>query len=209
MPHAQFRQETAPLPQGSTLLLYTDGLIERRGEALDEGLERLRASAERHAGAELEELLERIVEDLVGKSASDDVAVLALSSRLAQAGTLSLELPADPSVLSSLRRSLGNFLHDRGVAEDDAFPIMVAAGEAAANAIEHAYGPGESTFHVEAWTEDDEICVLVRDTGSWRGPRSSHRGRGIALMEALADRMEIVPGPAGTEVRLALARRSS
>ena len=209
MPHAQFRQETAPLPQGSTLLLYTDGLIERRGEALDEGLERLRSSAERHAGAELEELLERIVEDLVGKSASDDVAVLALSSRLARAGTLSLELPADPSVLSSLRRSLGNFLHDRGVAEDDAFPIMVAAGEAAANAIEHAYGPGEATFHVEAWTEDDEIRVLVRDTGSWRGPRSSHRGRGIALMEALADRMEIVPGPAGTEVRLALARRSS
>ncbi len=208
VPHAQFREEKAPLVPGSTLILYTDGLIERRGEALDEGLERLRLSAERHAGTELDELLDRIVDDLVETSPSDDVAVLALSCQPAAADRLTLDLPADPTVLFSLRRSLRNFLQEAGLGKDDAFALIVATGEAAANAIEHAYGPTESSFHVEAWAEGDEVHVLVRDVGRWRDPRSSGRGRGLALMEAFADRVEFVAGEDGTEVRLALRRRS-
>ena len=153
-------------------------------------------------------LLDRIVDDLVEASPSDDVAVLALSCQPTAADRLTLDLPADPTVLFSLRRSLRNFLEEAGLGKDDAFALIVATGEAAADAIEHAYGPTESSFHVEAWTEGDEVHVLVRDVGRWRDPRSSGRGRGLALMEAFADRVEFVAGDDGTEVRLALGRRS-
>lgn len=65
------------LPPETTLLLYTDGLVERRGEALDVGLERLRAAAEAGAGLPVEDLLDRLLAELV-PDAEDDVALLAL-----------------------------------------------------------------------------------------------------------------------------------
>ena len=64
--------------EGSTLLLYTDGLVERRGENLGVGLERLRASVERHAGLPLAALLDALRTDLVGRQHGDDVALLAV-----------------------------------------------------------------------------------------------------------------------------------
>jgi serine phosphatase RsbU (regulator of sigma subunit) len=67
----------AVLPEDSTLLLFTDGLFERRGEPLDEGRERVRQVLTRSAGLPLEELCDRLL-DLVEQGAEDDVAVLAV-----------------------------------------------------------------------------------------------------------------------------------
>jgi serine phosphatase RsbU (regulator of sigma subunit) len=67
----------AVLPEDSTLLLFTDGLFERRGEPLDEGRERVRQVLSRSAGLPLEELCDRLL-DLVEQGAEDDVAVLAV-----------------------------------------------------------------------------------------------------------------------------------
>jgi serine phosphatase RsbU (regulator of sigma subunit) len=67
----------AMLPEDSTLLLFTDGLFERRGEPLDEGRERVRQVLSRSAGLPLEELCDRLLE-LVEQGAEDDVAVLAV-----------------------------------------------------------------------------------------------------------------------------------
>ncbi|TIC81694.1 SpoIIE family protein phosphatase [Nocardioides sp. GY 10127] len=68
------------LPPGSTVLLYTDGLVERRGEAIDVGLERLRACVERltAAGPDLDTLLDRLLAELVPERGEDDVAVVAV-----------------------------------------------------------------------------------------------------------------------------------
>ena len=66
----------APLPDGSTLLLFTDGLFERRGVPLDEGRARVRAFLAREAGRPLPELCDRLLAELVGDGAEDDVAVL-------------------------------------------------------------------------------------------------------------------------------------
>jgi serine phosphatase RsbU (regulator of sigma subunit) len=49
------RTEQTTLPAGSTLLLYTDGLVERRGETLDDGLRRLLSTIEQHAHEDLDE----------------------------------------------------------------------------------------------------------------------------------------------------------
>jgi serine phosphatase RsbU (regulator of sigma subunit)/anti-sigma regulatory factor (Ser/Thr protein kinase) len=73
--------ETATLPFGSTLLLITDGLIERRGESLDEGVARLLSTVEREATDDLDRLCDAIVERLVPQAAADDVAILAVRPR--------------------------------------------------------------------------------------------------------------------------------
>ncbi len=68
---------TADLATGSTLVLYTDGLVERRAEDLDVGLERLRQAAQAVAQLPLEQVCDVLLKQLAA-AADDDVAVLAL-----------------------------------------------------------------------------------------------------------------------------------
>ncbi|MFD8145067.1 SpoIIE family protein phosphatase [Streptomyces sp. NPDC059708] len=70
-----FRTETVPLPPGSLLALYTDGLIEARDRDLDEGMDRL-ARALRHPARPLEELCDGVLARLLPTAPQDDVAVL-------------------------------------------------------------------------------------------------------------------------------------
>jgi serine phosphatase RsbU (regulator of sigma subunit) len=67
-----------PMPEGSTLLLFTDGLFERRGVPLDEGRAQVREIVQRHADLPLALLCDRLLEELVGDGVEDDVAVLAV-----------------------------------------------------------------------------------------------------------------------------------
>jgi serine phosphatase RsbU (regulator of sigma subunit) len=70
---------TVVMAPGSTLLLYTDGLVERRGEDLDAGTARLVATVGRlvQAGLPLEDLCDRVLADLPARP-EDDVALIAL-----------------------------------------------------------------------------------------------------------------------------------
>ncbi len=73
------------LPAGGTLLMYTDGLIERRGEDLDTGIDRVGVALGRHRDLPLDDLLDAVLADLVGSDPADDVVVLAVR----------FDLPAD------------------------------------------------------------------------------------------------------------------
>ncbi|MFF3020912.1 SpoIIE family protein phosphatase [Streptomyces sp. NPDC057939] len=75
-----FRTEEVPLPPGSLLVLYTDGLIEARDRDLDEGMERL-GRALRWAAQPLEELCDGILTQLLPSAPQDDVAVLLARTR--------------------------------------------------------------------------------------------------------------------------------
>ena len=97
-----------------------------------------------------------------------------------------------------LRRWLGKW----GAGTDELYDIVVAVQEASANAIEHAYGPGGATFDVEAAYEDGAITVVVRDHGRWRAPRGTHRGRGLAMMRALMESVDVQREEQGTTVIL-------
>lgn len=68
---------TFDIPTGATLLAYTDGLIERRGTSLDEGMEKLRQAAE-GPSASLSELIGRLIEMLISGHPDDDAAILGL-----------------------------------------------------------------------------------------------------------------------------------
>jgi serine phosphatase RsbU (regulator of sigma subunit) len=75
----------ARMPEGSTLLLFTDGLFERRGEPLDEGRDRVREVLAGSPGLRLDELCDRLLAELLGEGAEDDVAVLAVRAHPVQA----------------------------------------------------------------------------------------------------------------------------
>jgi serine phosphatase RsbU (regulator of sigma subunit) len=66
------------MPEGSTLLLFTDGLFERRGLLLDDGRDLLREVLAGSTGLPLDQLCDRLLSELLGTGVEDDVAVLAV-----------------------------------------------------------------------------------------------------------------------------------
>ncbi|HTY95423.1 MAG TPA: ATP-binding protein, partial [Solirubrobacteraceae bacterium] len=113
-----------------------------------------------------------------------------------------LTLDAEPGVLVGLRRTLGRWLADVGASENDLFDIALATSEAAANAIEHAYGARRASFEVRCERRGSEVRVTVRDEGRWRESRSNGRGRGLAIMQGLMDSVELDHDERGTTVTL-------
>ena len=104
-PEVRRRESVVTLDRGSTVLLYTDGLIERRDADLDAGLVRLRDTLVELADRPLEELLDEVIERLVHGRPEDDVAIVAVRlhrqdrPRPAEAGPTSVppDVPPDPS----------------------------------------------------------------------------------------------------------------
>jgi PAS domain S-box-containing protein len=199
---ARYHEAERDLPAGSMLVLYTDGLIERRGESLDVGLERL-TDALRTAPAGVEDVADTLLRDfLADDAAPDDVALLCVGVR-GRDDTLRLRLPAAARQLAPMRVAATEWLVRVGATEVEQREITVAVNEAAANAIEHAYGLVDAEFVVEADRTDDVVEFVVRDFGQWRTRRDSGgRGRGLDLARALMDEIEVNPGSEGTVVRL-------
>jgi anti-sigma regulatory factor (Ser/Thr protein kinase)/putative methionine-R-sulfoxide reductase with GAF domain len=183
---------------GETLLLYTDGLIEVRGEALDEGLARLLSAAGGITAPHA--LCERILETLrPDADASDDIAVVALHTPPIPE-VLDLRFQAEPETLATLRHTLRRWLRAAGATSEDLAAITLACNEAAANAVEHAYGAGPAIYDVSARLEGSVVVLSVRDHGRWRDPRGENRGHGQVIMRAAMEEVETRSAETGTEV---------
>jgi PAS domain S-box-containing protein len=197
-----FREATAVLPPGASLLLYTDGLVERRDTPLEQRLGEL-AEVARRCEDGLERLCDSVLERVLGPHVpGDDVALLAVRPEPVSTGSMTLALPAEPESLSVLRRRLGRFLHAVEATDDVAYEVTLTVCEAAGNAIEHAYGPVDATFDVELTFENGTLLAVVRDRGSWRERRGTHRGRGLKIIEGLMDDVEVSTEPDGTVIRM-------
>jgi anti-sigma regulatory factor (Ser/Thr protein kinase) len=129
----------------------------------------------------------------------DDVAIVALQNSPVP-HELHLQLPAEPKTLAQVRRILRRWLVERGADEGDVAEVTIAVSEACANAIEHAYSPAPADFQLDAWGTNGEITVAVRDTGQWRPPRGQNRGRGLSIIIAAMDDVQIDRMENGTEV---------
>ena len=196
-----YTESVAMLEPGTTILLYTDGLVEVRGERIDEGLERLRRTVEQ-APRDPDALCDHLLGALPEGGPRDDVALLAVQPMPALGGRLELELPANPASVPSLRRTLVRWLEENvGATRTEARDIVLAACEAASNAVEHAYGPAEGKLQIGAEVLDGEVMLKVRDFGSWREPRDPAHGRGLGIMEKVMD-VQVRSEHDGTEVRL-------
>jgi anti-sigma regulatory factor (Ser/Thr protein kinase) len=129
----------------------------------------------------------------------DDIAVVALRLEPMDPA-LRVRFPADPQVLSRVRRVLARWLREQGAAPEDVAAITLACGEACANAIEHAYAPGVASFELELVHDAGLVTATVRDRGHWRVARGTNRGRGLKMIAAAVDALDVHTTDSGTEV---------
>jgi PAS domain S-box-containing protein len=197
-----FSETEIELRAGSTLVLYTDGLIDRRDLSVDEGLERLKAVAWAQRDQTLDELCARLVAALVPDDAPDDIALLCARVEAARADRFHLRIPAVPSELASVRRSVARWLSVLELDANEVDDIVLACSEACANAIEHAYGPAGGPIEIELAVDDGVAEMTVRDFGRWRPTRSPDEGRGLAVIDAAMHDVSFTRGEEGTEIRM-------
>jgi anti-sigma regulatory factor (Ser/Thr protein kinase)/putative methionine-R-sulfoxide reductase with GAF domain len=195
------RTTTLDVPPGAVITLFTDGLVERRGESLTEGLERLRRAL--RAGSAEQRCATAIRTMLGGSDPADDVALLVIRREdNGDLPPLQVKVPAVATSLILVRTALRRWLSAMGVADRDEFNVMLAVGEAAANVVSHAYGPSGGVVDIDLSCTAGDIVATIRDSGRWRLPRGENRGRGINIMENCADEVSVDTTEAGTEVRL-------
>ena len=195
------REAEVVLPAGTTLLFYTDGLVERRGESLDDGLARLvKRASDRWTGS-AEALCAGLLDAMLADtSAADDVAMLCLR----YSPPLIRRVPARRENLPGLRRDVQAWLVDAGADGAEIGDIVLACGEACANVAAHAYPDTTGEVSVElSYGPRRLVEIKVRDAGRWgTGPGSDDRGRGLRLMRALMDSVEVTLDATGTVVTL-------
>ncbi|MGH2800989.1 MAG: ATP-binding protein, partial [Thermoleophilaceae bacterium] len=188
-----------PMDPGGSVVLYTDGLVERPGEHIDAGLGRL-AAAVQAAPVEPEQLCDHVLRELVPDGGTpDDVALLTLRT-IPMTDRFRVQFPATPEALASMRALLRRWLRHVGGDEQESAEVVTACGEAATNAIEHA--GGGAPFEVSGQLDERDVRITIRDYGAWRSPRIGDHGRGLSLMTALMDTVEVTPTLEGTTVLL-------
>jgi GAF domain-containing protein/anti-sigma regulatory factor (Ser/Thr protein kinase) len=189
------------LSAGAVLVLYTDGLIERRDEPLDEGLRRLGSIGTRSVGAPLAEVADRLLE-LVAEDRHDDVALLVVGPKL-PTDVFRRIFPADAEQLAAMRSDLRAWLDRSGLPPETKEDVVLACTEAAANAIEHAYIGRDGDIRVVGESENGWLKIEVSDDGRWRDPRpDDSRGRGLELVRTLIGDIDVERGERGTTVRM-------
>ena len=123
-----------------------------------------------------------------------------------QPAPLEMKFAADASQLAPSRAALRSWLRQAGVDSDQIQNVLIAAGEAVANAIEHGHRDRpEGTVSLRATALVDRLRVTVIDNGTWKMPVKLDditRGRGIGLMRGLMEDFTIRSDDAGTTVHM-------
>jgi PAS domain-containing protein/anti-sigma regulatory factor (Ser/Thr protein kinase) len=199
----------AELPPGSLVLLYTDGLIERRAEPIDNGFARLKRVVGEHWNMPLRRLKQAIFAELVDSTtslATDDIALLAVRTAGMSPFLFVEILHADPAEVAPCRHRLRSWLQDIDMSDEQRDGFLVAIGEAIANAIDHGSKRDRSQIiKVEVAAREADIVASVSDSGRWQPGIDGYftgRGRGHLLMQALTDDVEIDTDHQGTIVTL-------
>jgi anti-sigma regulatory factor (Ser/Thr protein kinase) len=191
------------MPPRATLLLYTDGLVERRGTSIEDGMTRAADLVGDGRSQELDEVADHLMSSLEPAGGyPDDVAMLLYR----QPAPLEMSFTADARHMAPSRAALRSWLTQAGVENDQIQDMLVAAGEAVANAIEHGHRDRpDGLISLRANAVVDGLQVSVIDRGVWKTPRhvpGEYRGRGISLMRCLVQDLSIQSNDAGTTVHM-------
>ena len=209
---AEFVDQWYDLDPGTTVLLYTDGLVEGRDRPVEQGMDLLREAC-RAPVRSADELCDRVLQAMRTASESDDdTALLALlldDGAGSSLPPLHLELGASPQSAAVARDALAELLGP------DVGDVGAVAGllvtELVANAVR--YGGGD--VHVRAGVRAGLLLVEVRDSSERMptlvpDPRpDAEGGRGMLLVDRLADRWGAEALPTGKRVWFELSLDSA
>ena len=194
---------------GCTIVLYTDGLIERAGEGLDDGFARLQHAAGSRADLPVGQLCDELLAVMTPPGGyTDDVVVLAVRPCHSAAHSFATVIPAALDNMTDARHLLQDWLFDVNAAPRRETGILLATGETISNAIEHGCGADSSkTVSVEAAVRGEAIVATITDPGQWSGDssasqRGQYRGRGLTIINGMADHVSTHRSPAGTRITL-------
>jgi PAS domain S-box-containing protein len=194
-------QASTVLPPGSTLMLFTDGLVERKYESIDDGIARAADVLVETMKLPPDAVADAVVRELAPPAGYDDDVAMVIYRH--QGGPLRIESDATADKLVTIRHQLSDWLRAVDVPDELAADIVLVANEACTNCVEHAYrGHQVGTMLLEVKAAEREIHGRVTDSGSWKTPAANpgNSGRGLVLMRALSDAMEIDSSSTGTTV---------
>ena len=206
-PDAPATTMTLDLNADDVLVFFTDGVIERERNiisgiaALERAVEVVAATGEPDTAAALDRAI-------FGEGPRpDDAAIMTVRLDPVQR-EIDVRLPAIPGNVRRVRSAMRRFISHLDIDEALASAILLASGEAVANAVEHAYAgmnaPGDML--VRARSGNAGVEIVVEDFGCWSTSAGDPlRGRGLALMHELATIASIEAASTGTIVRLDFA----
>lgn len=204
------RSAVATLAPGDTLLLFSDGVVERRGLDLGAGLEKLAATVAGAVGGDPRTLC-ALASAAVGGTTDDDVAVLAVEHATAPSRSAGMEIPAEPTAPGRVRHWMSAQLTAWNVPEQVIGAAVLCTSELTTNALLHA----GTAARVQVDLSAERLLVAVSDSGT-RGAVSrahaetlSSRGRGLGLIEELSDAWGTDPAVRGSTVWFEIGIRAS
>ncbi|MEU3723525.1 SpoIIE family protein phosphatase [Streptomyces sp. NPDC031705] len=175
------------LPEGSRLVLFTDGLLEDRDRDFDSGLALLSDTLSR-PGRSPEQACADLLAALLFPAPSDDIALLVADTRRLEAGRIAeWAVPEEPAAVSRVRREAADQLRDWGL-EEASFTAELILSELITNAIRY----GNEPIRVRLLRDRNLICEV--SDGSSTSPHlryaatTDEGGRGLFLVAQYAER---------------------
>ena len=189
------------LEPGDTILMFSDGVVERRGRPLADGLDDLVAAAASAVGGDPRNMCSLATSAVAGPT-DDDVAVLAVERALALSRSATMQVAAEPTGPSRVRAWMGAKLREWQVPEPVVGGAVLCTSELTTNALLHAGTPASVRIDLTA----ERLLVSVADTGTRGSVTRAHtdalssRGRGLGLIEELSDSWGTDPTVRGSTV---------
>ncbi|AZM58392.1 histidine kinase [Streptomyces sp. WAC 01420] len=191
-----FESADLELPEGSRLVLYTDGLVEDRGHDIDVGLERLSEALSR-AGDSPEDTCRVVLESRRPVRAGDDIALIVARTRVLPADRIAeWPVPSDPAAVGEVRAAVTRKLAEWGL-QELTFGTELILSELVTNALRY----GGSPIQVRMLHDRNLICEVYDSSSTSPHLRyatmTDEGGRGLFLVAQLAERWGTRYLPAG------------
>jgi anti-sigma regulatory factor (Ser/Thr protein kinase) len=189
------------LEPGDSILLFSDGVVERRDRPLSDGLDALVAAAAASPSGDPRNLCSLATAAVPGTT-DDDVAVLAVEHALAASRSATMQVAAEPTGPSRVRQWMTARLREWSVPESVIGAAILCTSELTTNALLHAGTPAQVHIDLNA----ERLLVSVADTGTRgsviraRADTLASRGRGLGLIEELSDSWGTDPTVRGSTV---------
>lgn len=183
-----FESAEFTLPEGSQLVLYTDGLIEDRNRDIDTGLDMLR-DALQGPGRTPEETCQAVLDALLPARPSDDIALLVARSRLLDPSQVAdWDVPGEPAAVAGIRAQVARRLEEWGL-EELAFSTELVISELVTNAIRY----GTEPRRLRILRDGPSLICEVADGSSTsphlrRAADTDEGGRGLFLVAQFTQR---------------------